>query len=284
MSERSSKICYFPESSAPDSLLHLRNFKPIICQTLAQIKTTMRLRYDVYCLRKGWEMAQAFPDRLESDEFDEHAVHILLTERQTGLAVGSARIVFADSSAPHARLPSFAIGPDFQEAVGRSLPLASTVEISRLTVLRAGGAPTDPGSHDSTGRVSLVLGLLKGISQAMAASEATHACFLTSRSLKRLMEGFGFRFYDFGLTLRHRGTRSFLWRDWAALMTNIHDSRPDVWRYLTDDGTIWPVDRAAVQREDEALSKMEAAPSFWRSPGGREPRPQAHANGAHLQA
>src|SRR6202453_949742 len=284
MSERSSKICYFPESSAPDSLLHLRNFKPIICQTLAQIKTTMRLRYDVYCLRKGWEMAQAFPDRLESDEFDEHAVHILLTERQTGLAVGSARIVFADSSAPHARLPSFAIGPDFQEAVGRSLPLASTVEISRLTVLRAGGAPTAPGSHDSTGRVSLVLGLLKGISQAMAASEATHACFLTSRSLKRLMEGFGFRFYDFGLTLRHRGTRSFLWRDWAALMTNIHDSRPDVWRYLTDDGAIWPVDRAAVQREDEALSKMEAAPSLWRSPGGREPRPQAHANGAHLQA
>jgi len=243
----------------------------------------MRLRYDVYCLRKGWEAAHAFPDRLESDEFDEHAVHILLIERQTGLAVGSARIVFADPSAAHARLPSFAIGPDFREAAGRSLPLATTVEISRLTVLRAGDASADSGTPDSTGRVSLALGLLKGVGQAMAAAQATHACFLGSRSLKRLMEGFGFRFYDFGLTLQHRGTRSFLWRDWAALMTNIHDGRPDVWRYLTDDGAIWPVDRAAVQREAEALSEMGAAPSLWRSPGGHVLRPQAHANGAHPQ-
>jgi hypothetical protein len=95
------------------------------------------------------------------------------------------------------------------------------------------------------------------------------------------MEGFGFRFYDFGLTLRHRGTRSFLWRDWAALMTNIHDGRPDVWRYLTDDGAIWPVDRAAVQRESEALNEMEAGPSLWRLPSGHEARPQGHAIGAH---
>jgi N-acyl-L-homoserine lactone synthetase len=263
MSERTSEICYFPADSASDSLLHLRNFKPIVCQTLAQIKNSMRLRYDVYCLRKGWETAEAFPDRLESDEFDEHAVHILLIERQTGLAVGSARIVFADPSAPHARLPSFALGPDFRDAAGRSLPLASTVEISRLTVLRAGDAP-DPGAPETNGRVSLALGLLKGVGQAMADAQATHGCFLGSRSLKRMMEGFGFRFYDFGLTLEHRGTRSFLWRDWAALMTDIHDRRPDVWRYLTDDGAIWPVDRAAVQRES-----------------GREPRPKAHANGAH---
>jgi N-acyl amino acid synthase of PEP-CTERM/exosortase system len=233
----------------------------------------MRLRYDVYCLRKGW-VADAFPDGLESDEFDEHAIHILLIEQQTGLAVGSARVVFADPSAPHARLPSFAIGPDLREAAGRSLPLASTVEISRLTVLRTADAPADSGTQNSAGRVSLVLGLLKGVSQAMAAAQATHACFLTSRSVTRLMEGFGFRFCDFGLTLRHRGTRSFLWRDWAALMTNIHDGRPDVWRYLTDDGAIWPVDRAAVQRESEALSEMEATSSLWRSPVGHELRPQ----------
>jgi hypothetical protein len=64
-------------------------------------------------------------------------------------------------------------------------------------------------------------------------------------------------------------------------MTNIHDGRPDVWRYLTDDGAIWPVDRAAVEREDEAFNKMEAAPSLWRLPGGHELRLQAHADGAH---
>jgi hypothetical protein len=31
------------------------------------------------------------------------------------------------------------------------------------------------------------------------------------------------------------------------------------------------------------LSKMEAAPSLWRLPGGHELRPQAHANDARLQ-
>jgi N-acyl amino acid synthase of PEP-CTERM/exosortase system len=282
MIERSSEICYFSEGSAPDSLLHLRNFKPIICQTPAQIKSSMRLRYDVYCLRKGWEAAQAFPDRLESDEFDEHSVHILLIERQTGLAVGCTRVVFADPSVPDARLPSFALAPDFREATGRSLPLASTVELSRLTVLRGGEAPADSGTRDSPGRVSLALGLLKGVGQAMAAAQATHGCFLGSRSLQRLMEGFGFRFYDFGLTLQHRGTRSFLWRDWAALMTDIHDRRPDVWRYLTDDGAIWPVDRAAIQREREALSELEAAPSLWRLPGGHQRRPQANGAYSHV--
>ena len=59
-----------------------------------------RLRYQIYCVEKGFEDSTAHPNELEKDEFDSHAVQSLLLDRATGIALGTARLVLPLSNAP----------------------------------------------------------------------------------------------------------------------------------------------------------------------------------------
>lgn len=54
-----------------------------------------RLRYRVYCEEFGFESAAAFPDKRETDEFDAHSLHCLMTHRRSKRPAGCARLVCA---------------------------------------------------------------------------------------------------------------------------------------------------------------------------------------------
>lgn len=60
-------------------------------QSPADLQAVYRLRYQVYCLEKGYEASKEEP--IEKDIFDEHALHSLLIFKPTGTVVGTARIV-----------------------------------------------------------------------------------------------------------------------------------------------------------------------------------------------
>jgi len=52
-----------------------------------------RVRYNVYCEEFGYEDASAFQDRMETDAFDAHSIHCLVTHRATGTPAGCVRLV-----------------------------------------------------------------------------------------------------------------------------------------------------------------------------------------------
>lgn len=226
-----------------NSRYSLPDFEIVICRTISEIKKCLNVRYNVYCLRKEWESADSFPDRLETDDFDEAAVHILLKDRRSGKAVGTARVIYADPNADHGGLPSFGWSAEFRERAEQLFPIRSTVELSRLAIARESDGPAQLRSSMP------LLGLIKGLCRATASDDVGTVCLTTTLALKRMLESFGIRLHDVGVRIEHRGVRAPLYRDIPALLGELHQLRPEIWRYLTDDGETWPLNRAALANE-----------------------------------
>lgn len=234
------------------SLDYMSQINPVICRTLDEIKSCQRIRYDVYCAEKGWEPVEKFPDRLERDDLDDQAVHVLVKHRATSRAVGCARVLYADSMPKGGTLPSLARSPDFRDVCAGIPGTVRMVELSRFAVPRSSDIPNGATLRDrSAGYVGLAL--MKGAIRAIAFDDVTHICMTTTIAVKRLLEMFGMRLNDVGIRVEHRGIRAPLYRDIAAMLAEVHETRPDVWRYVTDDGEIWPVDPDSLARERDML-------------------------------
>jgi N-acyl amino acid synthase of PEP-CTERM/exosortase system len=86
------------------SLIHDR-VDLVLARRLADRRVAGELRYRVYCEERRWEPAARFPDRVESDAFDDRATHLLLRDRATGEATACVRLVLCDATDPAAPFP-----------------------------------------------------------------------------------------------------------------------------------------------------------------------------------
>jgi len=97
-----------------------------------QVRELFALRYQVYCIEKGFLAKEEYPNGEESDPFDAGAVHFAAVDR-AGEVVGSVRLV------PHTP----GIGFPYQEhcrnlfSGGKELPIENAAEISRLLVSKS---------------------------------------------------------------------------------------------------------------------------------------------------
>lgn len=79
-----------------------RYFDVELASTPLQQEQVFRVRYRIYCEEFHYEPVEAFPNKLETDEFDERSRHSLITHKATGMGAGCARLVFADE---HSQMP-----------------------------------------------------------------------------------------------------------------------------------------------------------------------------------
>lgn len=92
-------------------------------------KQLYNLRYQVYCLEKGFLNASDYPDHLEQDDYDPHSKYVAAFSK-TGIMVGCMRMI---------RVPAGSVFP-FQERCRELFPefrmpdRAACVEISRAMV------------------------------------------------------------------------------------------------------------------------------------------------------
>jgi N-acyl amino acid synthase of PEP-CTERM/exosortase system len=56
------------------------------------LRRAYRIRYEVFCLEKGFLRPEDYPDEEESDAFDAHALHVLASH-SSGYPAGTARLV-----------------------------------------------------------------------------------------------------------------------------------------------------------------------------------------------
>ncbi len=73
-----------------------RYFRLELATTDEQLNKIYSIRYRIYCEEFKYEPLDAFPDKLERDEFDNHASHCLVTHKSTGMPAGCARLVHVD--------------------------------------------------------------------------------------------------------------------------------------------------------------------------------------------
>jgi len=102
-----------------------------ICASEGDVLTAQRIRYQVYCLEKGWIPPDACPDGLESDEYDAQAVHFLAAHN--GHALGTSRLLIGGRQ----MLPGY----NFIDVESLGLSPADVVEVSRVAVLPHGRSP-----------------------------------------------------------------------------------------------------------------------------------------------
>lgn len=86
-----------------------------------------RLRYQVYCEEKRWLSPDDFPDKMEKDEYDSKAAHVMALDADFN-CVGIMRII---KECDHRRLPYL----DHPGMQGRSYNAKNLAELSRFVII-----------------------------------------------------------------------------------------------------------------------------------------------------
>jgi N-acyl amino acid synthase of PEP-CTERM/exosortase system len=176
------------------------------------LERSYRMRYQVYCIERGFLPADQYPDKLEVDRYDDHAVHLgVLTT--SGELVATARLVeWSDAGLPlldHCEL--------FPDETSLQDPAFRMVELSRLVSpkynRRAGddfysaqGATNRRDGEERRGTVEPVLTLYKAMYQTSKRRRFTHWLAAGEKSLLRLLTRYGFPFRAIGPETDYHGS------------------------------------------------------------------------------
>jgi N-acyl amino acid synthase of PEP-CTERM/exosortase system len=200
----------------------LRYFEVEFAARPEQRSAVYGLRYKVYCLEEQYESAAAFPDRQETDDYDSHSLHCLITHRSSGLPAGCVRVVSGKASGllPFERQCPDSVEPGFFQA--HALRRENISEISRLAVdgrfrrrlsnqkpEGLQGAPDLQFCESELRTLPLIAtaGFLAATALT-AISDQTDVFALMEPYLPRLMRRAGYRFQRAGHDIEFNGTRA----------------------------------------------------------------------------
>jgi N-acyl amino acid synthase of PEP-CTERM/exosortase system len=203
----------------------------------------LRLRFQVYCVERGFEDAAEHPDGREWDREDCRSLHSLLVDRATGFAVGTVRLILP---ALGDDLPVFrVIGAS--ERQGAGLPLRTTAEVSRFAVAKAFRRQLEDGWYPQPGRPIagcgrglaahlLTFGLIRAVVMMSALGGITHIVGMMEPALLRLLKRLGIAFHPLGELVEHHGTRQPGWAVMTHLIASIKNCHPALGQIISDSG------------------------------------------------
>ena len=196
-----------------------RYFEVLPAHDAAAREAVYRLRFAVYCQELGYEDPAAFPDGLERDAADDHAVYALLRHRATGRTAACVRLIL---DAPGQRFPFEQVCDghlDPAQLDAARLDRARSGEISRLAIhqdfrRRRGEwqSPEATGEPDAqTGgqrRYPLLPMSLFLAAAALAINRGLDQVFVMMEPrLARLLSSCGIRFTQVGEVIDYHGQR-----------------------------------------------------------------------------
>jgi N-acyl-L-homoserine lactone synthetase len=152
-----------------------------------------RLRYQVYCVERGFLDPANYPDRLERDEFDRYSLHLGVVDRD-GEILATARLIRVNICG----LPLFRHCQIFPDETELFHERNRIVEVSRLCVSRQ-------LKQRGPARASSVRMLYRALYQVSKRAGFTHWLVATEHSLQRLVADFGFPFREIGPTVDYFG-------------------------------------------------------------------------------
>lgn len=100
----------------------------VVCETEDQLRQAQQLRYEVFCLEKGWIDSSMCDGDVETDELDADAVHFLVLH-DDGSLLGTSRLLLGSCQPlPAAR---------YIDLTALDLDPATVVEVSRMATKKA---------------------------------------------------------------------------------------------------------------------------------------------------
>ncbi len=105
-----------------------------VASTPEQLRQVGHVRYRVYCEEFHYEPTDTFPDGVETDQFDQHSLHCLITHKASQSPAGCVRLVERGNGQllPMEKFCWDAIDPEYRKLI--SSHGHQSCEISRLAV------------------------------------------------------------------------------------------------------------------------------------------------------
>jgi N-acyl-L-homoserine lactone synthetase len=204
-------------------------FVVIRADTPKLVHAACRLRYQVYCLERGFEPGN---NGVETDDFDSKAHHVLLIHRDSGEPIGTSRVIPASSPGGFADLPMTSV---CAPGLLQNLPTRTTGEISRFAVSKQRRMSCRAGTM-------VRLGLMQGILRLSRELGLTHWCAIMEPMLLRLLQMSSIYFQPIGPLVEYHGLRQPAFLEIDAVLDRARFERPDAWNYVTLDGQLWQPD------------------------------------------
>lgn len=177
-------------------------YRAILADTEESRNIHYNLRYQVYCLEKGYEPRGKFQDELEKDDYDDNSVHFLIQDRHNGHWLGTARLVIAEPK----KLPIRKFTEIEEDKLDSNEK--KVAELSRLSILR-GYRQTGQKVYDSgkANEPEILLGLIRAANAYCKEAGIKNWLFLCRRAIRRIVSKVGIKIDIVGPPCEHRGTR-----------------------------------------------------------------------------
>jgi N-acyl-L-homoserine lactone synthetase len=174
-------------------------------ETEENLEQVYRLRYHIYCLEKGYEQKEKYPDGIEMDEYDVYSIHFIA--KVFDEAIGTARLILNNPLGFPAEKYCRTDIADF------NIKKEQTVEISRFavsnTLVRA----------LQFDRTKILIGLFREVYQETKLLGIENLCAAMGKGLQRLLCRFGIVFSPLGPIVDYHGPRAFH----VSSMTNVEE-------------------------------------------------------------
>lgn len=206
------------------------------------------LRYQVYCLERGYEASEAYPDQREIDQYDAHSAHSLLVSNYDNSLIGTVRLVLANKTNPADSFPMQNVCVLSNFLNSRSFAQERTAEISRFAISKSGRTipsrvqvPCTTRIRKNSGNLtisapSILLGLMRATMRMSHDNGITDWLAVMEPTLLRLLSRFGIYFQPVGPLVDYHGMRQPCHANIHLLLERMYVERPDVWEYITDGG------------------------------------------------
>jgi len=194
------------------------NFRVCFADTSFGVALHQRIRYQVFCLDKGFEDPSAFSTAQETDAWDDQSAHFVVQNKKTLQWVAATRIVLPKRGRP---LPVDSLGAFDRHRLDP--PLTRVGEISRFCIIpnkaqvdADPGIPPQPNSLQAWGigaigrsqQFEVTLGMIRTLIIFSLKRDLVDCVMLITDAFARLLRKLGVTLRQVGPVTEHRGMRT----------------------------------------------------------------------------
>jgi len=207
-----------------------------------ELEDVYRLRYKVYCEEWGFEKEEDHPDGMESDQYDEHAVHFAAVRE--GVVIGTLRLITnsekgfplerfttVDEDLSHVdreklgEISRLAVSKDFRKRARDSLLYSGQV---KNPLPKEYFARKEEGQERR--RLDLVTGLYMSVYVESKLLGLTHWYAVAAKGLYLLLARYGLVFSQIGPGVEYHGLRSPYLASVTEMERLFSSKSPDLWK------------------------------------------------------
>lgn len=196
-----------------------------------------KLRYEVYCLERGFEDSSQFLHKQEVDIYDARSIYTLLQHNESGEFLGTARIILPDRNhiddVSYDHFPAQNLSNHSMVYDEDIFPNNRTAEVSRICYSQKKVSELGINAMEQ----KLILpGLLSGVYMLCDLYQVDTLMALLEKRLIDRCHQIGFSPGAVGDSIEHKGIRHLVSYDRSQCADFVREKNIELWKIITSNG------------------------------------------------